>query len=142
MNIIVCHTFFMRDMPHPCIHVIRFIILYVIRFIWLHLNAQTDRIFCIIQDMCVYHLRLQRNKHFSEKQWFSNQVAVRGTEVSPVALKSIHFQHFIAVILHPKSNAMYSASMSFRQEQGLMLRRGQDSPELLPFGMWAVPYEG
>ena len=68
----------------------------------------------------LHHLRhvclsftLQRNKHFSEKQWFSNQVAVRGTEVSSVVLKSVHFQHFIAVILHPKGNAMCSASISF-----------------------------
>jgi response regulator of citrate/malate metabolism len=29
-------------------------------------------------------------------------VAVRGTEVSSVALENVHFQHFIAVILHSK----------------------------------------
>lgn len=55
-------------------------------------------------------------------------MAVRGTEVSSVALKSVHFQHFIAVILHPKSNAIDCTSISFRQEQGLMLRKGQDFP--------------
>ena len=90
----------------------------------------------------LHHLRhvclsftLQNNNENSEKQWFSNQVAVRGTEVSSVALKSVHFQHFIAVILHSKSNAIDSASISFRQERGLMLRKGQDFPEPLPFGM-------
>ncbi len=71
---------------------------------------------------------LQNNNENSEKQWFSNQVAVRGTEVSPVALKSIHFQRFIAVILHPKGKAMIGASISFREEQSLMLRKGQDFP--------------
>jgi hypothetical protein len=35
---------------------------------------------------------------------------------------------FLAVILHPKGKAMDSASISFRQEQGLMLRKGQDFP--------------
>ena len=34
----------------------------------------------------------------------------------------------LAVILHPKGKAMDSASISFRQEQGLMLRKGQDFP--------------
>ena len=42
---------------------------------------------------------------------------------------------FLAVILHPKGKAMDSASISFREEQGLMLRKGQDFPEPLPFGM-------
>ena len=89
----------------------------------------------------LHHLRhvclsftLQNNNENSEKQWFSNQVAVRGTDVSSVALKSVHFQHFIAVILHPKSNAIDSASISFRQEQGLMLRKEQDFPEPLHSG--------
>ena len=49
---------------------------------------------------------LQNNNENFEKQWFSNQVAARGTEVSFVALKSIHLQRFIAVILHPKGKAM------------------------------------
>ena len=35
---------------------------------------------------------------------------------------------FLAVILHPEGKAMDSASISFRQEQGLMLRKGQDFP--------------
>ena len=35
---------------------------------------------------------------------------------------------FLAVILHPKGKTMDSASISFRQEQGLMLRKGQDFP--------------
>ena len=69
-------------------------------------------------------------------------MAVRGTEVSSVALKSVHFQHFIAVILHPKGKAMDGASISFREEQGLTLRKGQDFPELLPFGMETASYEG
>lgn len=39
------------------------------------------------------------------------------------------------IFMHPKGKAMDSASISFRQEQGLMLRKGQDFPEQLPFGM-------
>ena len=35
---------------------------------------------------------------------------------------------FLAVILHPKGKAMDSASISFREEQGLMLRKGLDFP--------------
>ena len=35
---------------------------------------------------------------------------------------------FLAVILHPEGKAMDSASISFRQEQGLMPRKGQDFP--------------
>ncbi len=34
----------------------------------------------------------------------------------------------LAVILHPKGKAMDSASISFREEQGLMLRKGLDFP--------------
>jgi len=34
----------------------------------------------------------------------------------------------LAVILHPKGKAMDGASISFREEQGLMLRKGQDFP--------------
>ena len=75
-----------------------------------------------------FNVWLQNNNEISEKQWFSNQVAVRGTEVSSVALKNVHLQHFIAVILHPKGKAMDSASISSRQEQGLMLRKGLDFP--------------
>ena len=77
---------------------------------------------------------LQNNNEISEKQWFSNQVAVRGTDVSSVALKSIHFQRFIAVILHPKGKAMNSTSISFREEQGLTLRKGQDFPNCFHSG--------
>ncbi len=35
---------------------------------------------------------------------------------------------FLAVILHPKGKAMDDASISFREEQGLMLRKGLDFP--------------
>ena len=42
--------------------------------------------------------------------------------------------HFLAVILHPKGKAMDSASISFRQEQGLMLRKGQDFPNIFHSG--------
>lgn len=35
---------------------------------------------------------------------------------------------FLAVILHPKGKAMDSASISFREEQGLMFRKGLDFP--------------
>ena len=35
---------------------------------------------------------------------------------------------FLAVILHPKGKAMDGASISFREEQGLMLRKGLDFP--------------
>ena len=77
---------------------------------------------------------LQNNNEISEKQWFSNQVAVRGTDVSSVALKSIHFQRFIDVILHPKGKAMDGASISFREEQGLTLRKGQDFPNCFHSG--------
>jgi len=55
-------------------------------------------------------------------------VEVRGTEVSPVAFENVHLQRFIAVILHPKGKAMDSASISFREEQGLMFRKGLDFP--------------
>ena len=34
----------------------------------------------------------------------------------------------LAVILHPKGKAMDSASISFREEQGLMFRKGLDFP--------------
>ena len=34
----------------------------------------------------------------------------------------------LAVILHPKGKAMDSASISFREEQGLILRKGLDFP--------------
>ncbi len=34
----------------------------------------------------------------------------------------------LAVILHPKGKAMDGASISFREEQGLMLRKGLDFP--------------
>ena len=55
--------------------------------------------------------------------------------VAVVVWGSIVQGAFLAVILHPKGKAMDSASISFRQEQGLMLRKGQDFPEQLPFGM-------
>ena len=77
---------------------------------------------------------LQNNNENFEKQWFSNQVAARGTEVSFVALKSIHLQRFITVILHPKGKAMVGASISFREEQGLTLRKGQDFPNCFHSG--------
>ena len=35
---------------------------------------------------------------------------------------------FLAVILHPKGKAMDDASISFREEQGLMFRKGLDFP--------------
>jgi hypothetical protein len=35
---------------------------------------------------------------------------------------------FLAVILHPKGKAMDGASISFREEQGLMFRKGLDFP--------------
>lgn len=71
---------------------------------------------------------LQNNNEKSEKQWFLNQVAVRGTEVSSVAFKNVHLQRFIAVILHPKGKAVNGASISFREKKGLMLRKGLDFP--------------
>ena len=80
---------------------------------------------------------LQSNNEKSEKQWFSNQVAVRGTEVSSVALENVHFQHFIAVILHSKGKAMDSESISFREEQGLMFRKGLDFPNSFHSG-WGL----
>lgn len=52
-----------------------------------------------------------------KKQWFLNQVAVRGTEVSSVAFKNVHLQRFIAVILHPKGKAVGGASISFRENK-------------------------
>ena len=85
---------------------------------------------------------LQNNNENSEKQWFSNQVAARGTEVSFVALKSIHFQRFIAVILHPKGKAMDGASISFREELRLDAPQRTGFPEQLPFGMGTASYEG
>lgn len=48
--------------------------------------------------------------------------------VAVVVWGSIVQGAFLAVILHPKCKAMDSASISFRQEQGLMLRKGQDFP--------------
>lgn len=48
--------------------------------------------------------------------------------VAVVVWGSIVQGAFLAVILHPKGKAMDSASISFRQEQGLMLRKGQDFP--------------
>ena len=85
---------------------------------------------------------LQNNNENFEKQWFSNQVAARGTEVSFVALKSIHFQRFIAVILHPKGKAMDGASISFREELRLDAPQRTGFPEQLPFGMGTASYEG
>ena len=85
---------------------------------------------------------LQNNNEIFEKQWFSNQVAVRGTEVSFVALKSIHSQRFIAVILHPKGKAMDGASASFREEPRLDAPQRTGFPEQLPFGMGTASYEG
>ena len=55
--------------------------------------------------------------------------------VAVVVWVALYRGAFLAVILHPKGKAMDSASISFRQEQGLMLRKGQDFPEQLPFGM-------
>ena len=48
--------------------------------------------------------------------------------VAVVVWGSIVHGVFLAVILHPEGKAMDSASISFRQEQGLMLRKGQDFP--------------
>jgi len=48
--------------------------------------------------------------------------------VAVVVWGSIVQGAFLAVILHPEGKAMDSASISFRQEQGLMLRKGQDFP--------------
>ena len=55
--------------------------------------------------------------------------------VAVVVWGSIVQGAFLAVILHPKGKAMDSASISFREEQGLMLRKGPGFPEQLPFGM-------
>ena len=85
---------------------------------------------------------LQSNNEKSEKQWFSNQVAVRGTEVSSVALENVHFQHFIAVILHSKGKAMDSESISFREELRLDAPQRTEFPEPFPFGMGTASYEG
>ena len=85
---------------------------------------------------------LQNNNENFEKQWFSNQVAARGTEVSFVALKSIHLQRFITVILHPKGKAMVGASISFREELRLDVPQRTGFPEQLPFGMGTASYEG
>ena len=62
-------------------------------------------------------------------------MAVRGTEVSSVALENVHFQHFIAVILHSKGKAMDSESISFREELRLDAPQRTGFPEQLPFGM-------
>ena len=48
--------------------------------------------------------------------------------VAVVVWGSIVQVAFLAVILHPIGKAMDSASISFREEQGLMLRKGLDFP--------------
>ena len=48
--------------------------------------------------------------------------------VAVVVWGSIVQGAFLAVILHLEGKAMDSASISFRQEQRLMLRKGQDFP--------------
>ena len=85
---------------------------------------------------------LQNNNEKSEKQWFSNQVAVRGTEVSSVAFKNVHLQRFIAVILHPKGKVVDGASISFREELRLDAPQRTGFPEQLPFGMGTASYQG
>ena len=97
----------------------------------------------------LHHLRhvclsftLQSNNEKSEKQWFSNQVAVRGTEVSSVAFKNVHLQRFIAVILHPKGKVVDGASISFREELRLDAPQRTGFPEQLPFGMGTASYQG
>lgn len=54
--------------------------------------------------------------------------------VAVVVWGSIVHGAFLAVILHPEGKAMDSASISFRQEQGLMLRKGQDFPNCFHSG--------
>lgn len=49
---------------------------------------------------------------------------------------------FFAVILHPKGKALDGASISFREEPRLDAPKRTGFPELLPFGMWTVSYEG
>ena len=59
-----------------------------------------------------------------------------------VALENVHFQHFIAVILHSKGKAMDSESISFREELRLDAPQRTGFPEHLPFGMGTASYEG
>ena len=48
--------------------------------------------------------------------------------VAVVVWGSIVHGAFLAVILHPEGKAMDGASISFREEQGLMFRKGLDFP--------------
>ena len=75
-----------------------------------------------------FNVWLQNNNEISEKQWFSNPVQHVADSCSGCLGCICSKGAILAVILHPKGKAMDGASISFRQEQGLMLRKGQDFP--------------
>lgn len=74
------------------------------------------------ESRCKITTKNPKNNGFQIK-WQSVALKCR-----PWHSKNVHFQHFIAVILHSKGKAMDSESISFREEQGLMFRKGLDFP--------------
>ena len=128
----VCHATF----GHPYItfdissilNVKRFIILHVIRFIWLHWSIWICRLFCIIQDMYVCHSRCKVTTKNPKNNGFQILWQHVADSCSGCLGCICSKGAFLAVILHPKGKAMDGASISFREEQGLMFRKGLDFP--------------
>ena len=121
-------SFLFRAAISFCLHVKRFIILHIIRFIWLHWSTWTYRIFCIIQDTYVCHSRCKVTMKFPKNNGFQILWQHVADSCSGCLGCICSKGAFLAVILHPKGKAMDSASISFREEQGLMLRKGLDFP--------------
>lgn len=83
----------------------------------------------------LHHLRhvclsftLQSNNAFSENNGFQILWQHVADSCSGCLGRICSKGAILAVILHPKGKAMDGASISFREEQGLMFRKGLDFP--------------